>query len=125
MASWKERREMREMKSVLLGCLGVMVLAGLALAEASQGNREAGAKIYQSNCATCHGAQGQGDGPLARNLVPPPSNLAGKATEAKNTEKWEAIIRDGKPGTAMPPWKGSLSPQQIQDVLAYIKTLGG
>jgi cytochrome c oxidase cbb3-type subunit II len=113
------------MKRLCFGCLGVLLLAGIAMAEVPKGNSDAGAKIYKSNCATCHGAQGKGDGPLARNLVPPPSNLAEKAAEAKNTEKWEAIIRDGKPGTAMPPWKGSLSPQQIQDVLTYIKTLGG
>lgn len=113
------------MKRLCLGCLGVLLWAGIAVAEAPNGNPDAGKKIYKTNCVTCHGAQGKGDGPLARNLVPPPSNLAGKAAAAKNTEEWEAIIRDGKPGTAMPPWKGSLSPQQIQDVLAYIKTLGG
>lgn len=31
---------------------------------------------YQNSCASCHGARGQGDGPLLRYLVTPPSDLS-------------------------------------------------
>ena len=35
------------------------------------------------------------------------------------------IIQEGKPGTSMPAWKGDLSDQHIQNVLAYLRGLGG
>ena len=31
--------------------------------------------LFQANCAACHGAQGRGDGPLAKGLDPQPSNF--------------------------------------------------
>lgn len=34
-----------------------------------------GAVLYAGQCAACHGAQGKGDGPLAKGLEPPPSNF--------------------------------------------------
>lgn len=34
-----------------------------------------GARLFRSNCAGCHGADGAGDGPLAASLPVPPSNL--------------------------------------------------
>jgi mono/diheme cytochrome c family protein len=35
-----------------------------------------GAALYQRYCASCHGANGLGDGPAAGAMAPPPSNLA-------------------------------------------------
>jgi mono/diheme cytochrome c family protein len=32
--------------------------------------------VFQSNCGVCHGAKGNGDGPLAHNLEPSPANFA-------------------------------------------------
>lgn len=31
--------------------------------------------LYQQNCAACHGISGQGNGPLAKNLTPEPTNF--------------------------------------------------
>lgn len=33
------------------------------------------ATLFQAQCASCHGAQGRGDGPLARGMDPAPSNF--------------------------------------------------
>lgn len=35
-----------------------------------------GAQLFQAQCATCHGPQGRGDGPLALSLDPKPTALA-------------------------------------------------
>lgn len=40
------------------------------------GDAEAGAVIYQSYCAVCHGSEGRGDGPLAAELPVVPADLA-------------------------------------------------
>src|SRR6266536_5050812 len=36
----------------------------------------AGRALFAEHCASCHGAQGRGDGPAAKNLEPPPADLA-------------------------------------------------
>jgi hypothetical protein len=43
----------------------------------------------------------------------------------KSEKELLKIIREGKPGTSIPSWKGELSDQHIQDVLAYLRGFGG
>ena len=88
----------------------------------TQGNMDDGKMVYETNCANCHGREGKGDGPVGQALVPPPSDLT--ATKDKSDEELLKAINNGLPGTAMPSWKGDLSMQEIQDVLAYIRSLG-
>ena len=81
-----------------------------------------GAQVYHNNCESCHGAQGHGDGPAGVALEPPPKNLAELGKPAADDYLfWR--ISTGRPGTAMPPWKGTLSDEQIWQVIAYIRTL--
>ncbi|GAB4455688.1 MAG: hypothetical protein Kow0070_04430 [Anaerolineales bacterium] len=81
-----------------------------------------GAKIFKTNCETCHGAQGHGDGPIAASLDPKPQNLAGLQAVADDDYLfWR--ISEGKPGTSMPPWKNILSEEQIWQVAAFLRTL--
>ena len=51
----------------------LLVLPGISLA---QGLGTILGKIeYRSSCASCHGAEGKGDGPIAEHLMPKPVNL--------------------------------------------------
>lgn len=87
----------------------------------SQSDIGNGKTIYEHNCVPCHGIKGKGDGPLGTVLVPPASDLT--ATGKKSNQELLQTIQEGRPGTAMPSWKGGLSSQDIQDVLAYIRRL--
>lgn len=81
-----------------------------------------GAKIFKTNCETCHGAQGHGDGPIAASLDPKPQNLAElQAVAADDYLFWR--ISEGKPGTSMPPWKNILTEEQIWQLAAFLRTL--
>ncbi|MFH1676507.1 MAG: cytochrome c, partial [bacterium] len=53
--------------------------------------------LYENFCASCHGIKGYGDGPLARDLVPPPKNLGDSVWMAGQSNKhlFDAI-RNGK-----------------------------
>jgi copper transport protein len=82
-----------------------------------------GESVYQQNCAVCHGVTGAGDGPGGANLSPPPANLlVGHAIYHADAEffNW---IRNGKPGTAMPAFSGTLTDEQIWSSINYIRSL--
>lgn len=81
-----------------------------------------GAEIFRTNCATCHGSEGHGDGPAGQALDPHPKNLA--LLQAKAGDDflfWR--IHDGVPGTSMVAWKGILTDEQIWQVVSFLRTL--
>lgn len=81
-----------------------------------------GAKIFKTNCETCHGPQGYGDGPIGESLDPKPQNLAElQAVAGDDYLYWR--IAEGSPGTSMPPWKNILTEEQIWQIVAFIRTL--
>lgn len=65
-----------------------------------------GKKVFQNNCAICHGAGGLGDGPAGKSLVPPPRNLVeGKWKRGTGMEAdLFTTIQKGLEGTSMAPF---------------------
>ncbi len=87
-----------------------------------------GAGDYGNYCASCHGAHGDGDGPLAGALDPQPAKHSdGDAMGALSDEYLFRVIREGGAAVGksplMAPWKGTLSDSQIRDLVAFIRTL--
>ena len=71
--------------------------------------------LLRNDCGACHGMTLQGGlGPALT-----PAALAGRSPDALR-----AVIRDGRPGTAMPPWQGQVSDADI-DALVWILLAGG
>jgi mono/diheme cytochrome c family protein len=85
---------------------------------------QSGARLYRDNCASCHGATGEGDGPRAQSLstaMPPlPYTLdQGYSTEAYLL--W-AIMEGGEPfGTDKPGFADRLSTDQAWQIIAYMR----
>jgi mono/diheme cytochrome c family protein len=104
--------------AVVAGLLGVMPAPAAAPGDAAKGKA-----IYEQRCLACHGPQGKGDGPTGKVLVPPAADFTSAASRKKSDADLLKIIENGKPPTAMAAWKGQLSEQDIQNVLAYVKTL--
>ena len=85
------------------------------------GNAAVGASIFEKNCTTCHGNQGQGvDAPALRN---------NQYVQSANEQEIFQTVANGVPKTEMPAWLydngGPLSEAQINDTVAYLKTLQG
>src|SRR5262245_45598975 len=88
------------------------------------GDAAAGEKIYKLRCTPCHGPQGKGDGPLGKSLNPKPrDHTDGAYMKTRTDAELIDVITNGK--GAMPAWgkTGTLSPTDIQNVLAYVRTL--
>lgn len=88
----------------------------------------AGAKIFTTNCASCHQANGKGE----PGAFPP---LAGNALVTGQAAKVIHIVKDGLNGkiivggktynAQMPAWKGTLSDSDIASVITYIRSTWG
>jgi high-affinity iron transporter len=84
----------------------------------------AGKEIYQTNCASCHGQTGLGDGPAAKGMDPPPPAIGDAATMADATPALlYRVISVGVPGTQMVAWGSTLTAQQRWEVVAYLQSL--
>jgi mono/diheme cytochrome c family protein len=68
-------------------------------AERRKADLKRGEALFATNCASCHGATGAGDGPSAPSQFPHPTNL--KATRFSTAALTAAVTR-GVPATAMP-----------------------
>jgi mono/diheme cytochrome c family protein len=86
------------------------------------GDPTKGKIIYETNCVICHGERGKGDGLLGATLRPPPTDLTGPVAKAKSDMDLRTVILEGR--GVMPAWKTRLKEQDIQNVLAYIRSLG-
>jgi mono/diheme cytochrome c family protein len=94
-------------------------------------NLEAGQKLYQRHCATCHGETGRGDGPAGHVLPLKPANLADPMGVAqKPPDYWFWRVSEGgtvepfhSQGSVMPAWKYHLSEIERWQVIAFARTL--
>jgi mono/diheme cytochrome c family protein len=111
-------------RRVFMSTLFVFVLIpGLALAG---GDATKGKQIYSQYCVTCHGVSGRGDGPAGVSLNPRPRNFTDKSIMDSYTDDYLAkVIKGGGASVGkspmMPPWGGVLKPEDIQNVIAYIR----
>lgn len=110
------------MASTQSGSRGIKAAAGLAciflMSVTAQGDDKSAA-LYKAKCAVCHGAAGKGDSP------------AGKAmgvvsfSDPKAAGKSDAELKDAieKGKNKMPAYGKSLKPDEIQGLVAYVRSL--
>ena len=76
-----------------------------------------GKQLFQQNCATCHGAQGEGK--IGPNLTDNAWLHGGKPVEIHKT------ISEGAVAKGMPAWERTLGPGRVRALAAYVLTLKG
>lgn len=84
------------------------------------------AAAFTTVCATCHGANGQGDGPGAAALDPKPANFTDPAFWADRAdEELITAIRDGGAAVGrsplMPAWGSLYDEEQAAQIVEYLK----
>lgn len=121
--------KLANIKLALFTALLALPLASHPVA-AKPGNAENGEKIYVKRCLMCHGEEGEGDGPGADRLNPPPRDFTLGQYKIKSTAFDDDVpndsdiyrmISDGMPGTAMPGWSDVLKEQEMWDLVEYLK----
>lgn len=90
----------------------------------------AGRVLYEKLCISCHGDEGDGDGPAADRFQPKPRSFKKAEFKYRTTPKGSLptdadlarVISLGLPGTGMPDWADKLNPKKIAQVIKFIKT---
>jgi mono/diheme cytochrome c family protein len=88
-----------------------------------------GARSYELYCRACHGDQGDGKGPSAPGLRPPPRDFtlgafkfaAVPAGTLPHDDDFVRIVRSGLHGTAMLAWDG-VPDKNLAEIIQYLKT---
>jgi mono/diheme cytochrome c family protein len=102
--------------------------------EAPAGTPAEGRRLFVFYCSVCHGMSGQGNGPMAdtlwaRNRIRP-RDLTDGAYLAKKTDQDLFVtisLGGGHAGKSvfMPAWTVTLPPDQIKDLISYIRAISG
>jgi cytochrome c6 len=94
---------------------GAMVVLGAALSPVTTASAqdsakiEAGENVFNTNCAVCHGDQ----------LVSTGQTFDLRRLKDGDRARFDSSVRSGK--NQMPPWKGKLTDEEIDQVWHYIR----
>jgi mono/diheme cytochrome c family protein len=115
---------------LVAACALLVYAAGVNTRAEAAGDARVGAKIFAQRCARCHGGSGKGDGPdLAKiHADNNPDDWTNRETNAELSDyKIRKIVTGGGPAvdksSKMPAFGGKVSPAQIGDLIAFIRTL--
>lgn len=110
------------MIAYLAGILLLPVWMVTASPDVPRPDLETGKRIYQERCQVCHGSQGDGKSFAANALNPPPRNFISAVSKKQLTQKRMIdSATNGRPKTAMMPWKDVLTAEEISAVVYFIR----
>lgn len=93
-------------------------------AAAQQANVDPGLSLYAALCASCHGAEGRGDGPQRPPMARVPSFADASFQDGRTDEQIaEAIVR-GR-GGFMPGFGSRVSPEGVAALVRVVRAAGG
>ena len=78
-------------------------------------------KIYSEKCASCHKENGTGGKTDFDGTIINAEDLTTEKQKKESDKEYIEAIEKGFPEDGMPGFKGKLSPQEIKDVVAYIR----
>jgi putative heme-binding domain-containing protein len=91
----------------------VLVFAAVGAAQYNQGDVELGYTLYNANCITCHGANGDS--------IPGINLRTGQFRRVSTDSDLNRLIQTGIPGTAMPP--GRYNTAELGGLVAYVRSM--
>ena len=77
-----------------------------------------GAAIFKSKCAMCHGPDGKGQTPVGKSMKA--RDLGLPEVQKQSDEELAKVVADGK--GKMPGYKSNLGPDDIKQVVAFVRT---
>ena len=81
---------------------------------------EAGKKVFEKECLSCHGPNGKGDGPKAAQIKTPPRDLSSAQVTAQSDGALYWKLNEGR--NPMPKFDELLTDDQRWQVIDYLRT---
>lgn len=103
------------MRTVILSCI-----FAVAVWAAPAGTASAGKEVYDKSCKTCHGGDGGGNPAIAKMMKVEFRPLGSKEVQGKTDDELKKITSQGFGKMKPVP---SVSGKQIDDVVAYVRSL--
>ena len=99
-----------------LSVLAVVVAVSLSTISYAQAPGE---PVFKKNCVMCHGADGTGKTKMGQKLGA--ADLTSNDIQSLSDEALAQTVRNGK--GKMPAFDKTLSPEEITNVIQYVRTL--
>lgn len=103
-------------------------LFGLSLFAAGSAQAEGAKQVYDFYCAQCHAIDGKGKGiNVTKDIATTPRDFTNKVDMLKRTdEDLRLVIKGGGPAISksalMPPWGATMSDEDIEKMVAYVRS---
>jgi mono/diheme cytochrome c family protein len=99
-----------------------LLLPALLVLSAGAVRAEDAAPVWTKQCKSCHGVDGKGDTEMGRKSKA--EDLSDAAWQGRHSDaKIRDAIENGVPKTKMKGYKEKLSPEQIDALVAYVRSL--
>jgi len=107
------------MKPAPTSTIAILVVAVVALASPPVAFGDDGAALFKTKCAACHGPDGTGQTTMGKaNKL---RDLGSADVQKLTDDELATIVASGK--NKMPPYGKSLKPDQVKDLVAFVRTL--
>jgi mono/diheme cytochrome c family protein len=107
-------------QAVLRGVMFGALVAAFAVFVPTARGQSAVQKNYSKNCVACHGADGSANTPAGK--ATKALDFHSAAVQSQTDDQLAAAIASGK--TPMPGYAKQLKPDEIKDLVAYVRQLG-
>jgi mono/diheme cytochrome c family protein len=106
--------------ALMIALLYILAFRGsTTVVAAAAAENDLGESTFKTTCAMCHGQDGSGNTDVGKSLKIP--DLHSAEVQGKSDEQLSQIITNGK--NAMPPFKSSLTDDQIHALVMYVRQL--
>jgi mono/diheme cytochrome c family protein len=105
----KTKNAIWRLRAGAMAVLGAALLPVATVSAQDTAKIEAGENVFNTNCAVCHGDQ----------LVSTGQTFDLRRLRESERARFDNSVRNGK--NQMPPWKGKLSDEEIDQVWHYIR----
>jgi cytochrome c6 len=117
----------RRARAALVSALATLTATALLPRAASAESDAKTVRLWKAKCASCHGVDGKGKTETGEKLKIPDMTSPGFQKKVSDAEMKAAILdgfkREGKP-EGMDPYRDKLTPEQVDSLVAYVRTFG-
>ncbi len=106
------------MQKLFLSFIAASILCFVGFPTATQAQSDA-AKLYKTNCALCHAADGSGDSPSGKALHA--KELRSEEVQKQSDAALSEAITKGK--GKMPAFGAKIKPDDVRNLVAYLREL--